>query len=297
MIFLKTIELNRSNEKRLIRSLFLIAPIALLILFTARPAAADYTYIVQPGDTLFRIALNHGLKTEELAEANGINDVSKIYSGQLLIIPENSVLREGEQGASTRHIVRSGETLFKIAVRYGLSMREIAQANNIYNRDLVFAGQTLIIPNALGADLEASIHSEDLSGAANEEAYSGSNFGERWIDVNLTTQLLTAYEGQRAAMSTSISSGLWPHNTVTGEFAVYIRYLNQDMNGYRLGYDYYLEDVPYVMYFYKDYALHGTYWHNNFGNPMSHGCVNLTIADAQWLYNWSSYGTVVNIHY
>jgi lipoprotein-anchoring transpeptidase ErfK/SrfK len=51
------------------------------------------------------------------------------------------------------------------------------------------------------------------------------------------------------------------------------------------------------MYFYKGYGLHGTYWHSNFGTPMSHGCVNLTIPDAQWLYNWASVGTLVNIHY
>jgi lipoprotein-anchoring transpeptidase ErfK/SrfK len=60
---------------------------------------------------------------------------------------------------------------------------------------------------------------------------------------------------------------------------------------------YYLPDVPYIMYFYKGYGLHGTYWHNNFGTPMSHGCVNLTIPDAAWLYNFSSVGTVVNVHY
>ena len=61
---------------------------------------------------------------------------------------------------------------------------------------------------------------------------------------------------------------------------------------------YYLPDVPYVMYFYESYGLHGTYWHHNFGTPMSHGCINFTIADAGWLFdNWITFGTVVNIHY
>ena len=59
---------------------------------------------------------------------------------------------------------------------------------------------------------------------------------------------------------------------------------------------YYLPDVPYVMYFYDGYGLHGTYWHSNFGTPMSHGCVNLSIPDAEWLYNWADVGTLVNIH-
>ena len=61
------------------------------------------------------------------------------------------------------------------------------------------------------------------------------------------------------------------------------------------GPDYSLQDVPYVMYFYKDYGLLGTYWHNNFGTPMSHGCVNLQTNDAKWLYNFASVGTVVRV--
>jgi lipoprotein-anchoring transpeptidase ErfK/SrfK len=59
---------------------------------------------------------------------------------------------------------------------------------------------------------------------------------------------------------------------------------------------YYLPDVPYTMYFYKDYGIHGTYWHNNFGTPMSHGCVNMVTAEAGWLYNWSHLGIVVVVH-
>ncbi|MBK8985823.1 MAG: L,D-transpeptidase family protein [Chloroflexi bacterium] len=120
---------------------------------------------------------------------------------------------------------------------------------------------------------------------------------ERWIDVNLSTQSLVAYEGSQAVYTTLISSGLPNHPTVTGMFRIYLRYPSQTMNGYLLGYDYYLENVPHVMYFYNDYALHGAYWHNNFGYPMSHGCVNLDEPDAAWLYDWASYGTVVNVHY
>lgn len=122
-------------------------------------------------------------------------------------------------------------------------------------------------------------------------------YGEPWVDVNLTTQTLVAYRGADPVFSTLISSGTWAFPTVTGQFRIYLRYESQDMNGYLLGYDYYLPDVPYVMYFYEDYALHGTYWHNNFGTPMSHGCVNLATGDAQWLFNFTSIGTLVNVHY
>ncbi|MFZ1399569.1 MAG: L,D-transpeptidase family protein [Candidatus Promineifilaceae bacterium] len=120
---------------------------------------------------------------------------------------------------------------------------------------------------------------------------------ERWIDVNLTTQTLRAYEGDTAVFTTLISSGTWDHPTVTGQFRVWLTYESQTMDGSLLGYDYYLENVPYVMYFYQDYALHGTFWHSNFGTPMSHGCVNLETSDAAWIYNFVSIGTLVNVHY
>ncbi len=120
---------------------------------------------------------------------------------------------------------------------------------------------------------------------------------ERWIDVNLSTQSLVAYEGDTPVYNALVSSGLPQCPTVTGQFRTYIKYESQTMNGYLLGYDYYLPDVPYVMYFYKDYAIHGAYWHNNFGQPMSHGCVNTSIPDAGWLFNWAPVGTLVNVRY
>jgi len=123
--------------------------------------------------------------------------------------------------------------------------------------------------------------------------YSADNKDERWIDVNLSEQRVYAYEGDILVNSFLASTGLADTPTVTGTFNVWIKVRIQDM----FGPGYYLPDVPYVMYFYEDYGLHGTYWHNNFGKPMSRGCVNLTIDDAAWLFNWASVGTVVNVHY
>ncbi len=120
---------------------------------------------------------------------------------------------------------------------------------------------------------------------------------ERWVDVNLTTQTLTAYEGRTPVLETLISSGRAPYYTVTGQFRIYYRLESQTMDGRRLGFDYVTEGVPWVQYFYGDFALHGAFWHNNFGTPVSHGCVNMTVADAQWLYSWSDYGMLVNVHY
>ncbi|HLE03507.1 MAG TPA: L,D-transpeptidase, partial [Anaerolineales bacterium] len=89
-----------------------------------------------------------------------------------------------------------------------------------------------------------------------------------------------------------VSTGTAIHPTVTGQFRVYIKLASTTMAGP----GYYLTGVPWVMYFYRGYGLHGTYWHNNFGTPMSHGCVNLTIPDSEWLYNFAPLGTLVNVH-
>ncbi len=120
---------------------------------------------------------------------------------------------------------------------------------------------------------------------------------EKWVDVNLTTQYLRAYEGQDVVFETYISSGLPQYATVTGQFRIYYRLESQTMDGRRLGFDYVTENVPYVQYFYGDFALHGAWWHNNFGQQMSHGCVNLSVPDSKWLYEWADYGTLVNVHY
>jgi lipoprotein-anchoring transpeptidase ErfK/SrfK len=115
----------------------------------------------------------------------------------------------------------------------------------------------------------------------------------RWIDVDLTNQLTYAFEGDVIVNTFLVSTGTWLHPTVTGQYYIYVKYEYADMEGP----GYYLPDVPYVMYFYDGYGLHGTYWHNNFGTPMSHGCINLSIPDAEWLFNWADVGTLVNIHY
>jgi lipoprotein-anchoring transpeptidase ErfK/SrfK len=114
----------------------------------------------------------------------------------------------------------------------------------------------------------------------------------RWIDVDLSDQTLTAYENGVSVRTTLVSSGLPGTPTPTGQFRIWIKFRSDDMEGP----GYYIEDVPYVMYFYKGYGLHGVTWHGNFGHPMSHGCVNLPTKEAEWLFNWADVGTLVNVH-
>lgn len=110
---------------------------------------------------------------------------------------------------------------------------------------------------------------------------------DRWVGIDLYEQVLIAYEGEEAVFATLISTGLprWP--TVEGTFNIYWRRLREDMTWGTPGDDfYYLEEVPWTMFFDEGRALHGAYWHNGLGYRRSHGCVNLSITDAYWLYHW-----------
>lgn len=110
---------------------------------------------------------------------------------------------------------------------------------------------------------------------------------ERWISIDLYEQVLTVYEGDRAIFATLVATGLprWP--TYEGTFNIYFRRTRHTMSWGTPGDDfYYLEEVPWTMFFDEGRALHGAYWHDGFGYRRSHGCVNLSITDAYWLYHW-----------
>lgn len=114
---------------------------------------------------------------------------------------------------------------------------------------------------------------------------------EYWVEVDLFEQTFAAYEGDQMVYATLISSGLnsWP--TYEGIYQVWDRWKEHKMSGAEGKADYYfLEDIPYIMYFdeLNGIALHGTYWHDRFGYKHSHGCVNMTIIDAEWVFNWSA---------
>lgn len=122
--------------------------------------------------------------------------------------------------------------------------------------------------------------------------------GRRWIDVNLDEQVLAAYEDGRLAFATVIATGLAPLDTKPGLFQIYMKLAADVMTGYTLsdGSDfYYLDRVPWTMYFDGGRALHGAYWRARLGRPQSHGCVNLAIGDARWLFDWAREGDWVYV--
>lgn len=144
-----------------------------------------------------------------------------------------------------------------------------------------------------GRELQASVVDEpDLRLATR---VLGAVAVDKWIEVDLSEQKLIAHEGDGIFLESAVSSGKWAP-TPTGEFRVWIklRYAKMEGGVKGTGTYYYLPNVPFVMYFENDqvpgwrgYSLHGTYWHNNFGHPMSHGCVNLPTSVAEKLYYWA----------
>ncbi len=111
---------------------------------------------------------------------------------------------------------------------------------------------------------------------------------DKWIDVDLTNQTVAAYEGDRIIFATLVSTGKDPTPTKTGVFYIYEKKIGEFMAGGWADHDpYILEEVPWTMYFTERYALHGAYWHDDFGEVRSHGCVNLTPEDAKFLFTWT----------
>jgi lipoprotein-anchoring transpeptidase ErfK/SrfK len=109
---------------------------------------------------------------------------------------------------------------------------------------------------------------------------------EKWIEINVSMQTLVAYEGEEPVYMSPISSGKKTHPTKYGIFRTWFKKANSDMTSSLSSERYRVDEVPWSIFFYLGQALHAAYWHTNFGNRKSHGCVNLTPIDARFLYEW-----------
>ncbi|NPV57383.1 MAG: L,D-transpeptidase, partial [Anaerolineae bacterium] len=121
---------------------------------------------------------------------------------------------------------------------------------------------------------------------------------QRWIEINLYEQTLAVYENGELRFATLITTGAKPYYTQPGLFKIYQKLPYETMQG-AFAADksdfYYLMDVPWTMYFDKARALHGAYWRTMFGYTASHGCVNLSVSDARWLFDWANVGDWVYV--
>ncbi|MBZ0297966.1 MAG: LysM peptidoglycan-binding domain-containing protein [Anaerolineae bacterium] len=358
--------------------LFSLLLISLLSVFAlAGPLAAqDNIHIVQPGENLFRISLRYNVTVAALAQANNITNTERIYVGQQLIIPDPSApaapaepvetapevpvepVSDGVTvenslfaGDPTYHVVQSGETLAQIANRYGLTVDQLIQLNSIANPNLIKSGQSLTVfelpeldtlvmesntnttapvsgdfytvqpgetladialrngitwpaivqannildPNSITAGQQLVIPKANtivdlgiITGTLLTGPEATVTVGKQII-VDLSDSRVYAYEDGKLIRSVLASMGRPETPTVTGNFTVQRKYESQTMSGP----GYYLPNVQWISYFYSGYALHGTYWHNNFGQPMSHGCVNLPNDEALWFYEFAPVGTPV----
>lgn len=163
-----------------------------------------------------------------------------------------------------------------------LSCKESLSLNVVNDEVGEFNGQKIIPPKI---DLSAKEPSRKVLGQE-------SGIGEKHIYVDLATQTLKAYQGDELFMTALVSTGKWG-KTPTGEFTIWEKLRATKMSGGSGADYYYLPNVPFVMFFSNDqvsagrgFSLHGAYWHNNFGHPMSHGCVNMRTIDAEKLYHW-----------
>jgi len=118
----------------------------------------------------------------------------------------------------------------------------------------------------------------------------------RWIEVDLAEQTLAVYENNQLIFATVIASGMEPFWTRPGLFQIFQKKETETMRNNDPSDFYYLENVPWTMYFDGVRALHGAYWRTRFGYPQSHGCVNLSVGDAHWIYNWAVEGEWVYVH-
>jgi lipoprotein-anchoring transpeptidase ErfK/SrfK len=115
---------------------------------------------------------------------------------------------------------------------------------------------------------------------------------QRWIEIQLSTQRLIAWQGKKQAYAVVVSTGKSTTPTLKGVFEIQTQYRTARMQGD----DYDIPDVPYTMYYSGGYGIHGAYWHNSFGTPVSHGCVNVAVDHAKWLFHWAEVGTPVVVH-
>jgi hypothetical protein len=171
----------------------------------------------------------------------------------------------------------------------------IKDLNGIYNKtkfNAEFEGKLLAVPY-------------ETVGVPPISNVLGDSTSAKRIEIDLTNQHLYAYEGDRKVYDFLVSTGKWGA-TPTGTFNIWIklRYTKMEGGNKALGTYYYLPNVPYTMFFYnqsipkhRGYGIHGTYWHSNFGHPMSHGCINMKTEEAEQLYSWANPPSTKNTTY
>lgn len=245
---------------------------------------------------LFHFALSPSSVFYQITPAPNVTPSESTKQAKTIVIPkdlptaipsETPIVVSPTPDQITYYTVQAGDTLEKIAKDHNLNWLQLANYNQLNDPNTLQIGQIIKISN----------NPDDYEGISpyyQEEIYQAKE-GEKHILVVLSEQRLYTYEGDQLIGSFLISSGVAAHPTVTGVFKVWIKLPTTTMSGGTGSDAYYLPGVKHTMYFYGDYGIHGTYWHNNFGTPMSHGCLNMSNEDAEIVYNWADIGTIVQV--
>jgi lipoprotein-anchoring transpeptidase ErfK/SrfK len=186
----------------------------------------------------------------------------------------------------------------KGAKKYAPSGKKMVSTGDLEWRSAVkLTGKQKMEGSHLYYEAEGGFYVDDRSAGRVDPAKKMPGWaknGEKWIDVNVTKQTLVAYEGTKAVYTTLVSSGEaglgdpeTTKSTKRGIYRIHTKYISITMDSDVVGEEFELRDVPYVQYFESGYALHGSYWHDVFGQPKSHGCVNLAPEDARRLFFWT----------
>lgn len=299
----------------------------LLLLLMAIPMIAyaqddgRIVHIVQRGETLQRIAIRYDVPMQQIVSLNGLANPNHIQVGQRLEIKPAEVvpvveeivesvtseavgaesspigtaveqllqaaLPQVEETPSTiSYVVQRGDALGMIAERFGVDWRTIARMNNIHNVNTIYPGQRLEIPTNNASDI--NIFAEDYY--IPEPTITEG----RQIIVSLSASRVYAFEDGELVRSVLVSLGKANTPTIPGDFEVYYRVRVQTMSG--PGYS--TPNVEWILYYHQGYALHGAWWHENWGHPMSAGCVNMPNEEARWFWeNFGEIGTPVSVIY
>ncbi len=209
---------------------------------------------------------------------------------------------EGYLGFPITETYTSGDTTYQVFERGQLAVNETDGVHLVPVGSLLAQKYGLDQSRAAQGDLPS--YSEELFIPPAPPPVAGTTgayvpgAGEVWIDINLSTQYMQVYQGNTIIMQTYISSGRPGFDTPTGTFHISLKNGTQDMEGVLGGEYYNVSNVPSVMYFTTvGHAIHGAYWHNNFGSVMSHGCINVPVDLAAWLYEVTPLGARVEIHW
>lgn len=248
-----------------------------------------------PGNGLVTPAADAAV--QGLVEVTGIAQDPAFRKWQLDILlngdeKQTAFIAVGEKPLTEAGLLTTLDTTLYPNGHHRLRLRVV---HNKLNYDEYFAAITIDNPNAPSpapAPAEDTVEPEAATPDLTVPLGQGIPDGRRWIEVDISDQTLTAWQGDTAVLQTLISSGRTQYPTVRGTYEIRTKLPIERMIG--PGYD--TPNVPWTMYFFRGYAIHGAYWHNNFGTPVSHGCVNMRVDEANALYDWASVGTEVVVH-